>query len=359
MEDQIMAVLELFAQPAFFVRDGVVVWCNRAAAALFPVGTPLFRLLGPSQTPFSLWERRGTLNISLTVGAQVLDAAVQPSGEWDLFVASVRDSSLHAGAAALLGAAAALRKPLHAMVNAAETLFETIPEDVNSVQAASRLNRSIYRFLRLCGQMDEGGQLLLHRKEVCQETIEFSSFLSAFVSEVRPFVEGAGLTLQYTPLPAALRGTGDRMLLERALYNLLANALAYTPKGGTVCLKPEQRERELLISVSDSGEGMPSTANAGLIERFLERGIGDPRGGLGLGLPITREIARIHGGSLAIYNREAGHGTTAVLCLSLEKAPLHLHGLRLRTDPYGSFHHGLVELSDVLDASVYDPRDIS
>lgn len=358
MDDQILKVLELFAQPAFLVRDGVLTWCNRAALALFPVGTSLFRLLGSSETLFSLWERRGTLSISLTVGSDVLDATVQPYDGFDLFVLSPRDASLRAGAGALLGAASVLRKPLHTMVNAAETLFDTLPEDSGSVQAASRLNRSIYRFLRLCGQMDEGGQLLLHRKEVCLETIDFCRFLTAFVSEVRPFVEGAGLALEYTPLPAAVRATGDRMLLERALYNLLANALAYTPKGGVIRLDVSQKERELLICVRDDGEGIAAGVSAGLFEHFLERGIGDARGGLGLGLPITREIARIHGGSLAVYTNETGRGTTAVFSLCLEKAPLRLNGPRLRADPYGSFHHGLVELSDVLDASVYDPRDL-
>lgn len=355
MDDREKQMLDLFLQPAFYAKDGAVIWCNHTAAAMIPLGTPLFRLLEQEDTLFFLWNREGTLSISLILDGEEYDASVQASGEYDLFVAARKNADQRYGALAIVNAAASMRRPLQAMVNAAETLFESLPEQERSA-AAEELNRSIYRFVRLCGQMADGGELLLHRKVIHREPTDLRDFFIAFVEQVRPLVESLGVDLEYTPLPAPVRGDMDISLLERALYNLLANALSYTPKGGAIAIGTEQQDRTLLVTVSDNGEGIAREVAPTIFERFWERNIGDSRWGLGLGLPMVREIARLHGGSVMVSTNDGGRGTRVTLSLSLKKTSLSLHAPKLRYDSYGPFHHGLVELSDVLDAELYHPQ---
>lgn len=358
MDEQILHVLELMAQPAFLVRDGVVTWCNHTAAVLFPEGTLLNSLLDKEAPLFALWDRKGILNICLHICGSDFDAAVQAVDEDDLFVAYEQLPANHSGVAALFTASVAMSPALNNMVSAAKNLFDLLPDEGETSQAASALNHALYRFVRLYGHMADGSQLLLHRKEFYREPIDYAYFFDDFITQAKPLVETMDITLDYHPLTASVRGDGDRLLLERAMYNLLANALAYTPKGGTIDFHLEKQGRLLLVRLRDSGEGVSSKVAPNIFECYLSRGIGDSRWGLGLGLPMSREIARLHGGSLTVCNNEAGKGATATFSISLDRAPLPLRTPRFRPDHYGPYHHGLVELSDVLETRTYNPAEV-
>ena len=97
---------------------------------------------------------------------------------------------------------------------------------------------------------------------------------------------------------------------------------------------------------------------ATLFERWSEHPVGDSRWGVGLGLPMVQEIARLHNGTLSIHDNGDERGTTATLSLSLDPAPLSLHGQTMGYDYCSGYHHGLVELSDVLDAKMFNPNEV-
>lgn len=360
MEEQTKQILELFAQPAFLVENEIVTWCNSTAGTLLTVGTPVSELLGKGKMLYSLWSRRGTLQLPLLLDREEYDASVRATDCGDLFVATHRASALNATAAAVVNASASLRRPLHMMVGAANELFEHMEDGMNrqATAAASRLNRSIYQFVRLCGQMADGGSLLLRRKELRRTPTNLPAFFEHFVAQARPLVTSAERQLHYVPLSAPLSADVDPALLERALYNLLSNALNYTPKGGNITLSLKRQERQLLISVSDDGEGISPEVTATLFERFAERPLGDSRWGIGLGLPMVREIAWLHDGTMSVSANEGGRGTTVTFSLSLDPTPLDLRSRCVAYDYCGELHHGLVELSDVLDAKMFDPREV-
>lgn len=358
MDTQIRQVLELFAQPAFLTRDGVVLWCNGAARGLLAEGTPVASLLENDTALFSHWSREGTLQIPLIIGGVEYDASVRATQDGDLFVASRRSQELNATAAAVVSASVSLRKPLHMMISAAGALFEQLEGTAEHTSVpASQLNRSIYQLVRLCGQMSDGGQLLLHRKEARREPTDLLKFLNDFVAQARPLIESAGVSLVYTPPAAPVRGDVDRTLLERALYNLVSNAMNYTPRGGTVTLSAQRQGKLLLLCVSDTGEGIDQGVMSTLFERFSSSAPGDSRRGLGLGLPMVREIARLHGGTMMV-DANADGGTRVTFSVSLEKVPLELRSRTVLYDYCGDFNHALVELSDVLDAKMFNPTEI-
>ncbi|MBQ6432258.1 MAG: sensor histidine kinase [Oscillospiraceae bacterium] len=356
MQEQMKQILELFSQPAFFVRDGIVCWCNGAARSLLEEGTALSSLLEGGDTLFSHWDRTGTLMLPLMLGGRAYDASVRAAEDGTLFVANRCASDNEASASALFSASVSLRKPLHAMVSAADELFERLGDASGAEDAAARLNQSIYQFIRLCNQMSDGSELLLHRKTLRRAPTDMGAFLESFVNEAAPLVSSADRTLEYTPLVMPISADADTELLQRALYNLLANALSYTPKGGAVRLSVRKEDDLLLITVSDSGSGISQELLSSLFDRFNRQELGDSRRGIGLGLSITREIARLHDGTLTVTSGENG-GAVVSFSLSLKKTALPLHATGIVLPP-PRFHRGLVELSEVLGAKMYDPNEV-
>lgn len=352
-------VLELFAQPAFIVSEGTVVWCNSACGTLLPVGVGITSFLEDASL-YALWDRLGTLQISLILGGEEYNASVCATPDGELFVATRRVSELSITARTVVKVSATLRRPLHQMISAVESLFETLDESTEPelLASASQLNQSVYRLLRLCGQMSDGGGLLLHHREAHRQPTDMSKFFRTFTEQVRPLVESAGVQFQFVDLDAPLQADVDTALLERALYNLLSNALSYCHNGGTITLRLQRQQHHLLIHVTDDGEGISPTVLATLFERFSEHPVGDSRWGIGLGLPMVQEIARLHNGTLSIRDNGEERGTTVTISVCLDSAPLALHSQTVGYDYCSGYHHGLVELSDVLDAKMFNPNEV-
>jgi two-component system heavy metal sensor histidine kinase CusS len=126
----------------------------------------------------------------------------------------------------------------------------------------------------------------------------------------------AGVHLTITA-PQNLRFQLDRTLFQRAIGNIVQNALAHTPSAGEVHIEARNGTGELLVTISDTGDGIPREHLARVFDRFYRA---DPartrnKGGCGLGLPIVQSIARLHGGSVGIVS-QVGRGTTVTLTLA-------------------------------------------
>ncbi len=359
MDEQTQQLLELFTQPAFWVKDGLVEWRNFTARALIAAQTELSALFENGDRLFSRWDQTGLLQVSLLLDGEAYAASARKTGDGILFVASPAERAGSLPLGMIVNASSGLRRPLQAMMQAAGTLFERVDTtQPEAAEAAASLNRSMYRFMRMCSQLSDGGLLLLHRRRAQKRPANLSSFLEGFVREVRPLVQSAGLVLEYLPSEQPLRGDFDLTLLERALYNLLSNAMGYTPAGGSIILQAQRQGRSAVLTVTDSGSGIPAEVIASLYARSEQLSPTDPRGGLGLGLPMVREIVRLHGGELTVGSAPGGRGTCITLSLCLQTGPLELRSRSIVYDYCGNLHHGLVELSDVLSDSAYDPTDV-
>ena len=108
----------------------------------------------------------------------------------------------------------------------------------------------------------------------------------------------------------------DRDLLQQAIDNLLDNAVKYTPSGGTVILKLDIKPRRILITVEDTGVGIPEADLTYIFDRFyrVDKARTRQTGGFGLGLAIAQQIIQAHNGKITVES-ETGKGTTFQMCL--------------------------------------------
>ena len=123
-----------------------------------------------------------------------------------------------------------------------------------------------------------------------------------------PSIERAGLTLR-TEVPDTLPARADPDGLAQVLANLLSNAVRYTPAGGSITVHAERRPGDLLVSISNTGEGIPPEDIDRVFERFyrVEKSRDRARGGAGIGLAIVKQLVEGSGGRVGAESRE---GTT-------------------------------------------------
>lgn len=139
--------------------------------------------------------------------------------------------------------------------------------------------------------------------------------------------------------------------IEQLLYHLLSNAFKFTPAGGTVTVELRVVRKMVLLSVTDSGCGIPEERIPTLFDRYLHAGQTDPPPhGLGLGLPLCRRIAERHGGTL-MAESHPGKGSRFTLSLPDEQVGGGVSDVPF--DYAGGFNRTLLALADALPAKAF------
>jgi signal transduction histidine kinase len=157
----------------------------------------------------------------------------------------------------------------------------------------------------------ETGQLSIERKR-----FDLCELARRVVEEVQPSLHQH--SLECHDHGQALIVDGDELRLEQVLQNLLQNAIKYSPAGGPIAVRVEQREQMACMSVTDRGIGIPASELPHLFQRFYRAGNVDEQhiSGLGVGLYVVKEIAALHNGSVTVTSQE-GQGSTFSICLPL------------------------------------------
>ncbi|HTP50914.1 MAG TPA: HAMP domain-containing sensor histidine kinase [Anaeromyxobacteraceae bacterium] len=184
------------------------------------------------------------------------------------------------------------------------------------------VSRQVDRLSRLVQQLLEVARLKQGGPELALAEYD----LSAQVREVlgRMNRMGGGQRLQATATaPAAVRADRDR--IDQVLVSLLDNALKFSPHGGEVVVSVDRAGTEAVVSVRDSGLGIPPERQRQLFRRYYRAHEGDPddRGGFGLGLDLAREIVSRHGGRVW-FESETGSGSTFFFSLPLAPEAPHV-----------------------------------
>jgi two-component system, OmpR family, phosphate regulon sensor histidine kinase PhoR len=139
---------------------------------------------------------------------------------------------------------------------------------------------------------------------------------------VKPKAEEKGIRITTSPLPAG-KILADAQRLEQILFNLLDNAVKYTPRGGAVTISVSSAGEMVRIAIDDTGPGVPETARQRIFERFYRADAGRSReeGGTGLGLAIAKHLVGLHGGSIGVTNRREGGSSFFFTLRRAEETP--------------------------------------
>lgn len=349
-----MEMLDLLTQPGFCVRDCLIQKVNRAAQLyLLTPGMDVRELLLTGEAEYAEFKA-GCLYLSLQIGGQTVGASVTKTNGYDVFLLDQAQDQSELQAMAL--AARELREPLSGIMMTAERLFPLAPQDSNAenTEQIARLNRGLYRMMRIIGNMSDAGRYCAGVSYL-PETVEISAFFRELFEKNSSLIEHTGIHLHYEGLDRPLFCVADSEKLERAVLNILSNAVKFTPKGGHIEVKLIRTGSLLRLSVLDSGEGIPENIRSSVYTRYLRHpAIEDSRYGIGLGMVLIRSTAALHGGTVLIDRPENG-GTRITMTISLHQASEHLvRSPRFRVDYAGEHDHSLIELAEILPLSDYD-----
>ena len=248
----------------------------------------------------------------------------------------------------LLHVAAQLRTALGGMHIAVGRLAPPDRRDRDAVldRDAALLNHNYYSLLRLANNLSNA-PMLLSDEPLLKENTDIVEWLAGLCRQAEPLFALRHVTLTLQCAAEHHTAAIHRDCLEQAVWNLLSNALKFTPDGGSVTVSLRLGHRQVLLAVSDTGCGIPAGNMETVFDGYLhpERLAVLP-GGLGLGLPLCRRIAEGHGGRLLLESRE-GEGT--LVTVSLPHTRRNDGQVReSRTDYAGGFSHVMMELSDAL-----------
>ena len=215
-----------------------------------------------------------------------------------------------------------LRTPLNAIVGFTEILDNRYFGDLTErqaeyveciLQASTHLMALIDDILDLA--TIEAGYMSLDLQEV-----EITSLMEALAEVAAERAEQAGLKIEVDCPNEIGSLLADTVRLRQALFNLVSNAIQFTPAGGTILLSAERTDNEMLLSVSDTGIGIAPEDQERVFQRF-ERGDPSAReSGTGLGLALVKSLIELHGGSVRLESAP-GQGTKACCHLPLNPAP--------------------------------------
>lgn len=344
-------MLDLMIRPGFYVKDHEIIRINAAAQGLLLSPGVDIRPLILSGLDEYLAFREGCLYLKLSLSQNGVGACVTKSGELDVFVleSEAGDGALQA----LSLAARELREPLSAIMTSTEALRGNGADPENASRTAL-LNRGVHQLLRLVGNMSDAGRMSVFSQ---QETTDVCAVFDEVFEKAAVLAESVGISLTYEGPVKPVLCLADREQLERAVLNLISNALKFTPSGGTITAKLTQSRKMLRLSICDSGSGIAANQMGSVFSRYLRQPcIEDSRYGLGLGMVLVRSAAANHGGAVLIDQPE-GSGTRVTMTIAIRQNTTGmLRSPVMRVDYTGEQDHALVELADCLPASLYGPE---
>ena len=355
--DSLMPLLSILQQPAFCLhRDGTVL-PNPAAAPIAPFElNQLPHWLGDCTALYENWTRQSQLTFSVTVASRSYSVTVEALADGELFLLS--DDSDTSGASNVMAASSqVLRQPLTDLMASTQMLMAALEDQENPsfrLQSAS-IAKNLYRLTRLAGNLSDYDLLQRGELKARPALLTLSTDLAPMLEEIADLIAETGCRLDFRLPKEQVQIYADRKLLERALLNLLGNAIKHGQTSQTIGLTVKVQPNFVLFQCTSCCTEAEQAMLSSAFRRTEQRGaLPDPRWGLGLGMLLIRHIAQLHGGTLALEAGAEG-AVTATISVS-RKRPAGKPALEspVRMDRTGGLDSRLIELSDVLPARVFE-----
>jgi PAS domain S-box-containing protein len=215
-----------------------------------------------------------------------------------------------------------LRTPLNAILGWSELLRSGRLEGEAVVEAAERIVRSARTQAQLIADLLDMNGVMSGKVRLAIQRVPLARPLTAAIDAVKSDAAKKRVALQGPASPADFLVDCDPGRLQQVLWNLLANAVKFTPAGGHVTVEARSDATEATVTVSDTGIGIDTEFLPRMFQRFSQADSSTTRrhGGLGLGLSITKSLLEMHGGSIEAHSDGPGKGSVFTVRLPLQQA---------------------------------------
>lgn len=313
IQNDLQGWLNRFSAPAFSVKEHIITACNHSAEALLlQSGMDVRGLLMTGSEEYAHFDG-GCLYLKLRLSSGGCGASVTREKDCDLFLLDQEPEDADLRSLAL--AARELRTPLSNLMIAADTLRQGVAKDPGLQEQLARMNRSLCQMHRLINNMSDAGRSDLLSPAGIHD---LGKLFHDIFEKIQTQLEQTKVVLTYTGLSECVYGLANEAQLERAVLNIVSNAMKFMPEGGTIRANLTRQQNILQLSIQDSGSGIADTVLGNVFARYQRQpGIEDSRFGLGLGMVLIRSAAADHGGTVLIDR--PGKGTRVTMTLAIRQ----------------------------------------
>jgi PAS domain S-box-containing protein len=219
-----------------------------------------------------------------------------------------------------------LRTPLTSILGWSQLLTDGKLDKQQTARAIETIARNARAQGRLIDELLDISRITTRKLCLNLRLVKLAPLIQAVVNDVRPAADAGSINLgvAFDSDVGPILGDPDR--LQQIVWNLLTNAIKFTPRGGDVQVRLERNDSHVLITVNDSGQGIATELLPHVFERFRQADSSNTRnnGGLGLGLSIVRQLVELHRGTVTAESSGENAGTTFRVMLplpSLQEVP--------------------------------------
>jgi PAS domain S-box-containing protein len=215
-----------------------------------------------------------------------------------------------------------LRTPLNAMVGYLRMMQSGLLAGDKQRRALDTVGRNATSLSQIVEDVLDVSRIISGKVRLHVQTVDLALLVREAISTVRPAADAKGVRIETMLDPPASPVSGDPERLQQILWNLLSNAVKFTDAGGHVEVGLATVGSQVEVTVSDTGVGISRDFLPHVFERFrqADAGIGRARGGLGLGLAITRHLVELQGGRITAASGGLGQGSTFRIALPIRIA---------------------------------------
>jgi PAS domain S-box-containing protein len=206
-----------------------------------------------------------------------------------------------------------LRTPLTAILGWARLLTGGMLDEASTTRAHQVIERNTKLLAQLIDDLLDVSRIVTGKLELQMGPVDLVAVIESAIEAVQGLADAKSIGLKAVLDPSAGLVTGDPGRLQQVVWNLLANAIKFTPSPGRVDLRLEHAGSHTRLTVRDTGQGISRDLLSHVFDRFLQDERARRHGGLGLGLAIVRHIVELHAGTVHAVSDGEGRGATFVV----------------------------------------------
>ncbi|HEV8604285.1 MAG TPA: ATP-binding protein [Tepidisphaeraceae bacterium] len=212
-----------------------------------------------------------------------------------------------------------LRTPLNAILGWAQLLKPGQTSEAEMAEGLEIIRRNALVQGQLIEDLLDMSRIVSGKLRLNVQRVDMPAVITRAVESVQLAATAKGVRLEVVVDPIAGPITGDPNRMQQVVWNLLTNAIKFTPKGGRVQIVLERASSHVELSISDTGKGIGAAFLPHVFERFSQSDPSVTRShmGLGLGLAIVKNLVELHGGSVMAKSTGEGKGSTFIVLLPI------------------------------------------